>query len=149
MTQGALDPSLLGQRVIAILETGHCDATYTLATLMALIEHCIENLPEVRPFDGQDLAQPFLGEDVSRKRLRAHGDAIVLNPGIAHGLAPLAGLLEPALEINCLRPPMAHSARPRLRRRSRDIPGATIRYPDVVWIQAIRPVGRRFPPRWV
>ena len=40
------DPLLLGQRVIAILETGQCDATYKLATLMALIDHCIENLPD-------------------------------------------------------------------------------------------------------
>ena len=31
--------------------------------------------------------------------LRAHGDAIALKPGVAHGLARLAGLLKPALEI--------------------------------------------------
>lgn len=73
------DPLLLGQRVIAILETGQRDATYKLATLMALIDHCIENLPDhpedvlrvplphlahrvlalywpqVRPFEGQEL----------------------------------------------------------------------------------------------
>jgi 5-methylcytosine-specific restriction endonuclease McrA len=194
----AADPLLLGQRVVAILETGQRDATYKLATLMALIEHCIENLPErsddplrvaipdlahrvlaiywqqVRPFEGHDLAQrrtgsksriilatkelraaggvgdrglslevaimrkphayqktinrivialakqplprlqklpgssvsdpflyddSFLGENVSRSTLRAHGDAIVLKPGVAHGLARLAGLLKPALEI--------------------------------------------------
>ena len=41
----AADPLLLGQRVVAILETGLRTATYKLATLMALIEHCIENLP--------------------------------------------------------------------------------------------------------
>ena len=75
------DPLFLGQRVVAILETGQRDATYKLATLMAIIEHCIENLPErsddplrveisdlahrvlaiywqqVRPFEGHDLAQ--------------------------------------------------------------------------------------------
>ena len=75
------DPVLLGQRVVAILETGRRTATYKLATLMALIEHCIENLPEqpgdtlrvplpalahrvlgiywqqVRPFDGNELRQ--------------------------------------------------------------------------------------------
>ena len=39
------DPLLLGQRVVAILETGQRDAAYKLATLMALIDHCIENLP--------------------------------------------------------------------------------------------------------
>lgn len=192
------DPLLLGQRVVAILETGQRDATYKLALLMAVIEHCVENLPErsgdplrvaipelahrvlaiywqqVRPFEGHDLAQrrtgsksriiaatkelraatgaggrglslevaimrrpdayqkaingivialatqplprlqklpgssvsdpflyddSFLGENVSRSTLRAHGDAIVLKPGVAHGLARLAGLLKPALEI--------------------------------------------------
>ena len=188
------DPLLLGQRVVAILETGPRTATYKLATLMALIEHCIENLPpqpddrlavpipelahrvlsiywqQVRPFDGRELRQstqprapiliaanelraasgraasvdvarlrapsvyvkaiddimmclvqqplyrlqrlpgtttsdPFLYDDsflhdqVSRPTLRAHGDAIVLNPGVAHGLARLAGLLKPAMEI--------------------------------------------------
>ena len=46
MDGDAADPLLLGQRVVAILETGQRDATYKLATLMALIEHCIENLPE-------------------------------------------------------------------------------------------------------
>ena len=75
------DSVLLGQRVVAILETGRRTATYKLATLMALIEHCIENLPEephdklrvplpdlahrvleiywqqVRPFDGNELRQ--------------------------------------------------------------------------------------------
>lgn len=191
----AADPLLLGQRVVAILETGLRTATYKLATLMALIEHCIENLPpnpddalqvpipdlahrvlgiywrQVRPFDGHELRQstqprarilaatnqlraaagygvgsvdaarmrvpaaydraiddvvlclaqqplhrlqklpgastsdPFLYDDsflhdhVSRSTLRAHGDCIELKPGVAHGLARLAGLLKPALEI--------------------------------------------------
>ena len=190
------DPVLLGQRVVAILETGLRTATYKLATLMALIEHCIENLPEqpgdalrvplpelahrvleiywqqVRPFDGNELRQStqttrtnpqcrkrayaqrqaerpvrsmsracarrqlttapstrwccaspsnrctgcrklrarrradqflyddsFLHDHVSRSTLRAHGDAIELNSGVAQGLARLAGLLKPALEI--------------------------------------------------
>ncbi len=192
------DPLLLGQRVVAILEQGQRDATYKLATLMALIEHCIENLPlhaddpltvpipdlahrvlslywhQVRPFEGHELAQrrtgsrtriidatkalriaanagnsrlslevamlrapaaydeaigriaialikqplprlqklpgasvsdpflyddSFLGENVSRSTVRSHGDAIVLKTGIAFGLARLAGLLKPALEI--------------------------------------------------
>ncbi len=192
-----MDPLLLGQRVVAILETGLRTATYKLATLMALIDHCIENLPEraddeltvpipelarrvleiywrqVRPFDGHELRQStqprarillaandlraaasaglgglsldvaslrtpeayqkaideitlclaqqplhrlqrlpgsesadcflyddsFLHDHVTRSMLRAHGDAIVLKPGVAHGLARLAGLLKPALEI--------------------------------------------------
>ena len=41
----SVDPLLIGQRIVAILETGQRDATYKLATLMALIDHCIENLP--------------------------------------------------------------------------------------------------------
>jgi hypothetical protein len=191
------DPLLLGQRVVAVLETGLRTATYKLATLMALIDHCIENMPErprdvlrvpipdlayrvleiywqqVRPFDGHELRQstqprariliatnalreaagvkrtsasldiarlrvpdayrtaideitlclaqqplhrlqklpgastsdPFLYDDsflhdhVSRSTLRTHGDAIELGSGVAHGLARLAGLLKPALEI--------------------------------------------------
>ena len=197
MDGDAVDPLLLGQRVVAILETGLRTATYKLATLMALIDHCIENMPErpddvlrvpipelahrvleiywpqVRPFDGHELRQstqprarilaatnalreaagverasmsvdiarlrapaayssaideitlclaqqplhrlqklpgsstsdPFLFDDsflhdhVSRSTLRAHGDAIDLRPGVAQGLARLAGLLKPALEI--------------------------------------------------
>ncbi len=191
------DPLLLGQRVVAILDRGRRTATYKLATLMALIEHCIENLPEqpedvldvplselahrvleiywrqVRPFDGQELRQstqprarilaatnelrdatsvgrpgrsldtakllapeaywraindimlclaqqplhrlqklpgsttgdPFLYDDaflhdhVTRATLREHTDSIQLKPGVAQGLARLAGLLKPALEI--------------------------------------------------
>ncbi len=191
------DALLLGQRVVAILETGLRTATYKLATLMALVDHCIENLPkyptnvvrvpipdlahrvldiywlQVRPFQGHELRQstqprariliattalreaagvkptslsvdiarvrapaayqraideitlclaqqplhrlqklpgssasdPFLYDDsflhdhVTRSTLRAHGDAIELRPGVAHGLARLAGLLKPALEI--------------------------------------------------
>lgn len=197
MTEDSVDPLLLGQRVVAILETGLRTATYKLATLMALIDFCIENLParpddaaavpipnlahrvleiywrQVRPFDGRELHQstqpkarilravnelrnaaavghsgmslevaiarvpevyrraideitlclaqqplhrlqrlpgsvasdPFLYDDsflhqhVSRLTLRERGDAIQLHSGVAHGLARLAGLLKPALEI--------------------------------------------------
>lgn len=198
MTSEVLDPLFLGQRVVAILETGQRDATYKLATLMALIDHCIENLPErpedslrvsltelahrvlalywpqVRPFEGRELRQrrtgsiaripdaarslreaastaksglsldvailrapaeyrraiakinlamakqplprlqklpgspfsdpflyddSFLGEKVSMRQLESHGNAITLRPGVAFGLARLAGLLKPALEI--------------------------------------------------
>lgn len=197
MGDEATDPLLLGQRVVAILETGLRTATYKLATLMAIIEHCIENMPtqptdtlsvpiqdlahrvleiywpQVRPFDGHVLRQStqrrarilvatnalreaagvtsfsgplevarlhatdayqraideitlclaqqplyrlqklpgsptgdmflyddsFLHDHVSLSVLRAHGAAIVLKPGVAHGLARLAGLLKPTLEI--------------------------------------------------
>ena len=189
MAEGVADPLLLGQRIIAILETGLRTSTYKLATLMALIEHCIENMPEgadgeltvpipelagrvleiywrqVLPFAGgnelrqstqprarillatntlrdaadigtgglsidtaalrapkayrrpideitlclaqqplnrlQRLARApnsdcflyddsFLHDQVSRSALRSHGDAIVLKPGVAQGLARLA-----------------------------------------------------------
>lgn len=197
MTETAPDPLLLGQRVVAILETGSRTATYKLATLMALVDHAIEHLPEdvntsvevpltdlahralvlywpqVRPFEGRELRQStqsraripqaaltlreaagvgtsgislavaatrtptayqaaldeitlclaqqplyrlqrlpgapvsdcflyddsFLHDRVTRASLRAHGDRIVLKPGVAAGLARLAGLLKPALEV--------------------------------------------------
>lgn len=41
MTQQAQVPLALGQRIVAILETGVRTATYRLATLTALIDHCI------------------------------------------------------------------------------------------------------------
>ncbi len=198
MSDAVADPLVLGQRVVAILESGQRDATYKLATLMALIDHCIENLPpnpegilrvpipelahrvlglywqQVRPFEGKELRQrrtgtraritdaamelraaacpgniglsldvammrapedyqiaidkiafamakqplprlqklpgspvsdpflyddTFLGENVTKTQLKAHGNAITLKPGVAFGLARLAGLLKPALEI--------------------------------------------------
>ncbi|RAV00481.1 HNH endonuclease [Mycolicibacter senuensis] len=197
VADGLIDPLLLGQRVVAILQTGLRTATYKLATITALIDHCIEHLPDdpdapltvpipelahrvleiywrqVRPFDGHELRQStqprarilaattrfreesgaghhgsalaiamqgapqayrtaideitlclarqplhrlqhlpggaagdrflyddsFLHDHVSRANLRDHGDAIELKPGVAHGLARLAGLLKPALEI--------------------------------------------------
>lgn len=75
------DPLLLGQRVVAILETGLRTATYKLATLMAIIDYAIEHFPndpeaslpvpipdlahrviesywqQVRPFEGEELRQ--------------------------------------------------------------------------------------------
>jgi hypothetical protein len=59
----------------------------------------LQKLPGARTSDPFLYDDSFLGEDVSRTRLRNHGDAITLNPGVAHGLARLAGLLKPALEI--------------------------------------------------
>jgi len=46
MTHLTSDPLALGQRVVAVLETGLRTATYKLATLMALVDHCIEYLPD-------------------------------------------------------------------------------------------------------
>jgi len=41
-----IDPLVLGQRVVGILETGRRTATYKLAVLSALIDYCVEHLPE-------------------------------------------------------------------------------------------------------
>lgn len=81
MYGGDSDPLALGQRIVAILETGARTATYKLATLTALIDHCVEHLPDdpgaeldvpvhdlahrvieiywrqVLPFEGQELRQ--------------------------------------------------------------------------------------------
>ena len=46
MTDPMIDPLALGQRVVAVLETGRRTATYKLATLMALVDHCLEYLPD-------------------------------------------------------------------------------------------------------
>lgn len=81
MGTSADDPLALGQRIVAILDSGARTATYKLATLMALIDHCVENFPadrdaslavpldalaarvielywpQVRPFESQELKQ--------------------------------------------------------------------------------------------
>lgn len=44
MTHGG-DALALGQRLVAVLDTGLRTATYKLATLMALIDHCVEHVP--------------------------------------------------------------------------------------------------------
>jgi hypothetical protein len=192
-----IDPLRLGQQVVTILETGLRTATYKLATLTALIDYCIENVPhrpddalpvaipelahrvleiywpQVRPFQRQVLSQmkgaprakipkaarqlrsqsgigddnlplasamvrapdtyqtaideisvclageplrrlqrvggaaetdPFLYDDAflqtpTSSARRVRGYVIELKPGVAHGLARLAGLLKPTLEI--------------------------------------------------
>ena len=43
-----IDALALGQQVVAVLETGLRTATYKLATLMALVDHCVEYLPDHR-----------------------------------------------------------------------------------------------------
>ena len=63
MTEGGADPLLLGQRVVAILETGLRTATYKLATLMALVDHCIENIPD-DPASPVPVAIPDLAQRV-------------------------------------------------------------------------------------
>lgn len=93
------DPLALGQRLVAVLETGRRTATYKLATLMALMDHCIEHLPvdpdaeldvpiralservleiywqQVRPFEGarvlKQSTQPVARILAQAERLRA------------------------------------------------------------------------------
>ncbi|MGO4341444.1 HNH endonuclease [Phycicoccus sp. Soil748] len=40
-----MDALELGQRIVAILETGRRTATYKFALLMSLVDYCVENLP--------------------------------------------------------------------------------------------------------
>lgn len=78
---GGIDAVALGQRLVAVLEMGQRTATYKLATLQALMDHCIEHVPaeeaaavsvplahlagrvveaywyQVRPFEGHELRQ--------------------------------------------------------------------------------------------
>jgi hypothetical protein len=61
--------------------------------------HGLQKLPGASTSDPFLYDDSFLHDQVLRSTLRAHGDAIVLKPGVAHGLARLAGLLNPALEI--------------------------------------------------
>jgi HNH endonuclease len=186
----------LGQRLVAVLETGLRTATYKLATLMGLVEHCVEHYPsepsvelrvpiddlaervialywrQVEPLAGygelrqstqararipaavkqlrgeaerhrigsaaaakerlpdqyeravnevaltlaqqplhrlqraaeQEKGDPFLFDDswlhdgVTSTSIAAHGGAIRLFPGVAHGLAHIGPLLRPSLE---------------------------------------------------
>ena len=190
------DPIELGQRVVALLETGRRTATYKLALLMALVDHSVENyvgpddaleipldalasrvieiywrqvkpmnsvgalrqttqprarileavaalhlrgaalgassadvirdrdpeafaealqavvatlvrqpLPRLQRLPGSVSSDPFLyddgwmGEHVTQRALDAHGRAITLHPGVGHGLARIAGLLRPVIEM--------------------------------------------------
>ena len=61
--------------------------------------HRLQKLPGASTSDPFLYDDSFLHDHVSRSTLRTHGDAIELKPGVAHGLARLAGLLKPALEI--------------------------------------------------
>jgi 5-methylcytosine-specific restriction endonuclease McrA len=68
---------------------------------------CLAQQPlyRLQRLPGSEASEPFLYDDsflhsnVSRRALRDRDDAIVLMPGVATGLARLAGLLKPALEI--------------------------------------------------
>lgn len=118
---GAPDPLALGQRIVAILETGARTATYKLATLTALIDHCVENLPadpaaelavpvqdlarrvvetywrQVLPFEGQELRQST--QPVARI-LRAVGELRRVSGADTSGIS---------LDIAMLRQPAAYA----------------------------------------
>jgi 5-methylcytosine-specific restriction endonuclease McrA len=80
-------------------------AAYTEAVDRIALALIKQPLPRLQKLPGAPTSDPFLyddsflGENVSRSTVRAHGDAIELKPGVAYGLARLAGLLKPALEI--------------------------------------------------
>jgi 5-methylcytosine-specific restriction endonuclease McrA len=59
----------------------------------------LQRLPGTTASDCFLYDDSFLHAKVSRRSLQAHRDSIVLEPGVATGLAKLAGLLKPALEI--------------------------------------------------
>lgn len=67
---------------------------------LTLAQHPLHRLQRVG-----ETAEPFLYDDswlhdgLTRRQLSAHGDAIVLEPGVAPALARLSGLLKPALVI--------------------------------------------------
>jgi hypothetical protein len=61
--------------------------------------HRLQRLPGSATSDPFLYEDSFLNDQISRKALRAHGDGIELKPGVAYGLARLAGLLKPALEV--------------------------------------------------
>lgn len=61
--------------------------------------HRLQRLPGSPSSDSFLFDDSFLHDQVSRRTLRDHGNAIELRPGVAVGLARLSGLLRPALEI--------------------------------------------------
>lgn len=59
----------------------------------------LQRLPGTASSDCFLYDDAFLHDGITRGSLSAHGDGILLKPGVAVGLARLAGLLKPALEI--------------------------------------------------
>ncbi len=151
MSDAIVDPLVLGQRIVAILETGQRDATYKLATLMALIDHCIENLPDsaedvlhvpipelahrvlalywqqVRPFEGQELRQRRTGAiaripDAAKSLRDAAG---VGNSGLSLDIAMLRAPNEYRAAIAKISVALAKQPLPRLQK----LPGSSVSDP--------------------
>ena len=57
------DPLTLGQKLVAVLESGRRTATYKLAVLMALLDLAVESVP-----DDADAAGAALGARPTRSR---------------------------------------------------------------------------------
>ena len=78
---------------------------YESAVTKIIVALAKQPLPRLQKLPGSPVSDPFLyddsflGEGVSLRQLEAHGNAITLKSGVAFGLARLAGLLKPALEI--------------------------------------------------
>lgn len=117
-----VDPLALGQRVVAILQTGRRTATYKLATLMALMEHSLDHLPEdsqaqlVVPI--RDLAErvleiywhqvlPFEGDAL---RQSTQPRAVILREALRLRTASKVGDRHVALAVARLRAPSDYDA---------------------------------------
>jgi hypothetical protein len=87
---------------IAMLRAPH---EYRAAIAKITLALAKQPLPRLQKLPGASVSDPFLyddsflGENVAMRQIKAHGNAITLKPGVAFGLARLAGLLKPALEI--------------------------------------------------
>ena len=90
MTDLPIDPLALGQRVVAVLETGRRTATYKLATLMALVDHCVEYLPD-NPDDTLAIPITSLAERV----LETYWRQVVP----LHGFGPLQQSSQPVVRV--------------------------------------------------
>ena len=117
----AVDPLALGQRVVAILQTGRRTATYKLATLMALMDLCVEHLPDapqaslVAPIN--ELAErvleiysqqvlPFEGVEL---RQSTQPRAVILREALLLRTASKVGDRHTALAVARLRAPGAYA----------------------------------------
>jgi hypothetical protein len=91
----------------ASLATASMRAPKAYAVAIGEVALCLAQQPlhRLQRLPGSPSSDPFLFDDsflhdqVSRRTLRRHGNAIELRPGVAAGLARLSGLLRPALEI--------------------------------------------------
>jgi hypothetical protein len=93
------DPLALGQRVVSVLETGARTATYKLATLMALVDHCVEHLP-ARP--GDPLAVPV--RDLAMRVVELYWPQVRTfeNKPLRQSTQPVAKILDAVSELRAV-----------------------------------------------